>query len=50
MVGLAVAELFGFDLDALESVAATVGSKVDEVNVSLGPVPVHRQSLARDRT
>jgi predicted TIM-barrel fold metal-dependent hydrolase len=46
MVGLNAAQLYGFDLDALEPVAAKVGPTVDEVNTPLDQIPADSSSLA----
>jgi hypothetical protein len=46
MVGLNAAQVYGFDLDQLASVAATVGPTVAEVAVPLDEVPLDSRSLA----
>jgi predicted TIM-barrel fold metal-dependent hydrolase len=46
MVGLTAADVYGFDLDLLEAVAARVGPTVDEIAVPLDHVPDDSRSIA----
>jgi hypothetical protein len=46
MVGLTAIDVYGFDLDVLEPVAAKVGPTVDEVAVPLDHVPADSHSIA----
>ena len=46
MVGLTAIDVYGFDLDVLEPVAAKVGPTVEEVAVPLEHVPADSHSIA----
>lgn len=46
MVGLNAAEVYDFDLDVLEPVAARVGPHVEEVRIPLDEVPADSRSMA----
>ena len=45
MVGLTAIDVYGFDLDVLEPVAAKVGPTVEEVAVPLEQVPADSHSI-----